>query len=674
MADTLLAILFVSTSAKGSNLLYRWPKDPVASPRLSRPRPDCATSPAHLDNVWKAATCGEREDKYPIPHSPLKDPEYEWKRELGASSKDPHGGDDSDDIVFGYSASFLANLLCPQRSMCHQRCEVVVDDLTFIGHPVCADTANNWNFRQEKQTKSSSRGRETRHNRPSEDTVAEHSPDLGEQKPLEQAWLTSFNLVLVLDEPDPSSVASGNFLKYLDVIYRQVAFTTMAVLFQQQVTSNFVEAECNTLESLRNACISKGQTLDDFQAQALSESSIALAMKDLYEAIKSSSVAYITINNIPLELQLPPHLDRLLYTEEDEITYQALDEDDAAYYKQAWGDELTEPGWNLPSLDPWKSLLMLDDSLNIETPFVDKEDMSTVEGLMRFMELADVTLSLGDMASLLDWDYDTQVVPTVRWLVQHRRAKVVDLVQGGMKTVFTLPPQFSASLLDLSEEFDKEFKEQHPEVMSLPKIMSAISTSASQSHFFASVVQTKDNIPLYHDVVVWMLKHELLVTLHLRVRVVATGELKQRVKNKMKKEAKEKERAKKLAAVGRGRSKLRREIDAAASPPVGDLHTSDEDEDGDPEHDDGGWDTNEDDPMYSIIPDPGRANKRQTRWLIAMSDGKEKHIVDRFNQILQYFDGKHTDDEILFKAEIPRKGLRQILHHYDEYLQTFLHP
>lgn len=256
MADTLLAILFVTTSAKGSNLLYRWPKDPVALPRLSRPRPDCATSPAHLDNVWKAATCGEREDKYAIPHIPLNDPEYEWKRELGASSKDSHGGDDSDDIVFGYSASFLANLLCPQRSMCHQRCEVVVDDLTFIGHPVCADAANNWHFRQEKQPKSNSRGREARHNRLNEDT--DQSPGPNEQKPLEPAWLTSFNLVFVLDEPDPSSVASGNFLKYLDVIYRQVAFTAMAVLFQQQVTCNFVEVECNILESLRNACISKG--------------------------------------------------------------------------------------------------------------------------------------------------------------------------------------------------------------------------------------------------------------------------------------------------------------------------------------------------------------------------------------------------------------------------------
>lgn len=46
------------------------------------------------------------------------------------------------------------------------------------------------------------------------------------------------------------------------------------------------------------------------------------------------------------------------------------------------------------------------------------------------------------MASLLDWDLESQVLPTVRWLVQHRRAKVVDIVHAGLKTVFTLPAKF----------------------------------------------------------------------------------------------------------------------------------------------------------------------------------------------------------------------------------------
>lgn len=50
--------------------------------------------------------------------------------------------------------------------------------------------------------------------------------------------------------------------------------------------------------------------------------------------------------------------------------------------------------------------------------------------------------SLADMAGLLDWELESQVLPTVRWLVQHRRAKIVDIVHAGLKTVFTLPPKF----------------------------------------------------------------------------------------------------------------------------------------------------------------------------------------------------------------------------------------
>jgi len=76
----------------------------------------------------------------------------------------------------------------------------------------------------------------------------------------------------------------------------------------------------------------------------------------------------------------------------------------------------------------------------------------------------------------------------------------------------------------------------------------------------------------------------------------------------------------------------------------------------------------------SILADPGRATYVQRRWLQAMSEGKDEQVTKRFDQINQYFDGKCTDDEILFKAEISRRQLREVLHVYDEYLQTFLLP
>jgi len=48
------------------------------------------------------------------------------------------------------------------------------------------------------------------------------------------------------------------------------------------------------------------------------------------------------------------------------------------------------------------------------------------------------------MATILEWDLDTKIYPIVKWLVIHRRAKVIDVVHAGLKTVFALPPKFSA--------------------------------------------------------------------------------------------------------------------------------------------------------------------------------------------------------------------------------------
>lgn len=138
-----------------------------------------------------------------------------------------------------------------------------------------------------------------------------------------------------------------------------------------------------------------GEPFLDYVSQALEVSSVAPAMKALYLAIKSHSMAYLTIHNIPLELQLPPHLDFLLHSEEEnEIDFVTHPDDDES---QAWGPELSF-GWMLPALAPWKSLLLLDiqDGLdpymNLRGPH-SPEDRTVVEGLIRFLETASVTLS-----------------------------------------------------------------------------------------------------------------------------------------------------------------------------------------------------------------------------------------------------------------------------------------
>ncbi|KAG6833366.1 hypothetical protein H0H87_007983 [Tephrocybe sp. NHM501043] len=619
MAETLLAILLVTSSSTGSNLVYRWPPSPSTAPRLSRARPtEDEFSASQLDNPWRASHFSdaaaeaipfvsksrpaepEVDDAWHRPHHTSKDgsssasppasrsgsgrnsPSKGGRFRTSRPSEKPPILQDYDHL-FGYSSDFLASLLCPQPNMCHQKFELLVDNLAFIGHPVCEDEDGTWRFKPEK-LKPGPRGRESKVGASNPTPRTSASPDTrtmsSEKVSPPNAWLNKFHLVIVLDIPDPSSSASGNVSKYFEVIYEQVAFTVTAVLFQEQVVSNFVETECEILTTLKDSCISKGESFSTYALQALEVSSIAPAMKALYEAIKASEMAYITLHNLPLEVQLPPYLDSLLHNEgENDLDYSRhLDNDE-----QTWGQDM-RLGWKLSSLQPWKKL---------------------------------------------------------------------------------------------SAEFDSQFNT--TSVPSLPVILTKISSSVSKqtdNHFFASVVQNKDLIPIYHDVVLWMLKRDLLVTLHLRIRVVATLRLKKRVsyarfralikKPGISEEVRQGLLQELQAAAeandddeldlspatpwlqlsprtahrhsrnqspesGRRRPYEYLEMDAADSS-AGERQDTDQDASDEVDDPDSGWNTADDFFGPTMISDPGKATVLQRRWLAAMSEGKDPVIAKRFQQ------------------------------------------
>ena len=159
----------------------------------------------------------------------------------------------------------------------------------------------------------------------------------------------------------------------------------------------------------------------------------------------------------------------------------------------------------------------------------------------------------------------------------------------------------------------------------------------------------------------------MLITLHLRIRVVATRELKVRVRIEREKALASKAGMKDRDLNGhhsesapsandldnaqsavmwlsphraRWHSARQGSKDSGASD-LSDLviKESDGDDDSnrrltdeDPETDEDGlsWDMSEDHLFPSMINDPGRATPLQRRWLLAMSEGKEPHIARRF--------------------------------------------
>lgn len=314
------------------------------------------------------------------------------------------------------------------------------------------------------------------------------------------------------------------------------------------------------------------------------------------------------------------------------------------------------------------------------------------------------------MASLLDWDLEAQVFPIVRWLVHHRRAKIVDMIHPGLKTIFSLPHTLPAPsvflrfvspysphslsnrLSKLATDFANIFS--HPAVPPLPKLLSLISTSKGP-HFYGAIVGSKEMIPMYHDVVIWMLKRDLLITMHLRVRVYATVELKERVrvKRELAMARRGRIRSRSQSVIGKRKNpepvqgsstkaiegttdaspqeywlsmspKSARRQTRRMSPPRAthrersmsvahlalkpsdhakepDVEIEDEDEDTlfndaiDISSSSGVDETTSqkwDDALASMIPDPGRATPLERLWLAAMSDDKDTYIARRFEQ------------------------------------------
>jgi len=267
MAESLLCILLTTSSVRESTVVYCWPDNPKPSPRLTRPLPNKTLSISLLDNPWRASNDDDLVRQQQQRSPPTSEFNYAWPRPhllrpRSHSTSSSHSRssslrcDDKDPVpenqynhLLGFDSEFLARLLCPHKSMSHQKFELMVDDLAFIGHPVSADSDGNWSFKSEN-----TRSRDIT---PPPEVVRDRSHSSTASN---SSWLQTFHLVLVLDVPDPSSSASGNISKYFGILYEQIAFTLTAVLYQEQVLSNFVERECDTLISLRETSISKGDT------------------------------------------------------------------------------------------------------------------------------------------------------------------------------------------------------------------------------------------------------------------------------------------------------------------------------------------------------------------------------------------------------------------------------
>ncbi|KAG8859521.1 hypothetical protein FRB96_004405 [Tulasnella sp. 330] len=760
----LLAILLVTASASGSNLAWSWPPRPKASIRLIRPRPiEWEKEP---DVNWRAAHDFDQSISNLSPESRQKviaslsdlaskdrNFDYEWRRrsiedphvyktsqrsstvsasksrtDSGRSSPSQDGqgveaqalrDDNPYGEILGYDPTFLAEVLSPKPALCHQKFELSIDELAFIGHPVHIGKDGSWGWDEVYATGGSSstsavpddkdyRGRPR--DRPDEiellSTEISLSPELprndralptpllSQPKKRQSNAISSFHLVLVLDRPDPSSVASSGLHRFIDMYYRQVAFKLTAAMHYEQGRVDFVGQQAAVLSVLRESCLTKGSTLESFISQALYKSTLASVIKTIFLAISSNNIANVNINEISVHVQLPPqHAAYLRGDFEVEEEAQMLNElqlDEAEQHAHdaqgRWADEV-QYGWRIPPLLPWKAILILtnqgragEDPLESLWSGNDRRldigmDQASGDMLRRFVGIAFPTLSLSDIAALLDLDLDSEVYPMARMLVYNRRAKIIDVVPPSLKNIYAPPISLSGSLTEHAQAFSKFFPP------SIPSLYTILSTLSSSYQAFSNIVPNPDDRPIYTEVLIWMLRRDLLVMLHVRVRIVATAEIKEKVWLGRRREEKERRRKLRLERGSAGdhrdgsgsgstsgsedtdeQDAYRSTRNGSESPDVDKVmsspeasvyqyrrhrrqtssghshlrHASVEDDGSDAveeeeEIDFSDWD-GEDSLEPSVITKPSRATRMERKWLEAMMEGKSESACQKFER------------------------------------------
>ncbi|KAH9977091.1 hypothetical protein BGW80DRAFT_833035 [Lactifluus volemus] len=185
-----------------------------------------------------------------------------------------------------------------------------------------------------------------------------------------------------------------------------------------------------------------------------------------------------------------------------------------------WGRNFSVGAWRPPALEPWKSFLLL------SGPVLTVLGANGWTCIRRFEGR---TCEKRTNCSLNNWSSFSKPsmsrCPSWTWRVFWTGTSR----PYGTMTVFPLPYKIETLMKDLVKEFRDAFPDLS--IPSLPQLLATIS-GASSNHFYATVVKSNDSVPMFHDVVRWMLQRDLLVTLHLRVRTVVPAALKARARRR----------------------------------------------------------------------------------------------------------------------------------------------
>ncbi|KAK4705621.1 nitrogen permease regulator 3, partial [Phenoliferia sp. Uapishka_3] len=350
---SLLAVILVASSSRGHSLVYSYPPEPQAVKRTLKPTYPSYRQSTYAYQAGNSSASGDSSDDDDDDVDEANDEDAASR--LAAEHKRVKS-------YLGFPDSVLAGLLCPNRELCDQPFELVVDHLAFVGHPVWLGDDEPMQRKDAEEAEAEERGRSRRRREsraaaengrkspvggsptgqdektfdrdptvvPSatsphvhtgaSSSLSSHNNSYGTPTSLgpygdsamsvassQQSQtsingdgrITSFNFVCVIDTPPDSHLSS-----HLEGYYRDVIVPMTANLKALEKREKWLGKEAARLRKAREEYFDKGRSATDYLASLPTLSPLADAISRLFTTLKSSQIANIQLSTLQVQLLL----------------------------------------------------------------------------------------------------------------------------------------------------------------------------------------------------------------------------------------------------------------------------------------------------------------------------------------------------------------------------------
>ena len=608
--------------------------------------------------------------------------------------------------ILGFEPEHLCEMLCPPKDLCNKRFELTLERVVFLGLPIHVFSNGSWRSKKQK----------AKLNQEHQGNGYDSGSDDNDSK----SSMHMFHMVFVMN---PLEIERDY---RIDEMFYYITSKIALVLRSEQLRHDYVWNQVRNISRLKEEWRTENQndplmtTLSNF---LLSKSSLCKLMADCYEAISSSKVANLLINNKLRSFQIPIKLE---FHSLPEMTVPFIP---GSYLTSAvnqfgktglvsvgettryrannlmnillggksadGGDEFEDSNDSLDQEDKsnandviYFSLLLLDD------PEAIIRDMKVEQqsGLATFVRLLRPVDSLVKMADRLSYASDSksaislgEVKLFALHLIYWRKARAIPPLNS--RSIYIVSPM--APLTTNLQSDIAKFKRDFTAVPSLPVFLKLLSTRSKKPRQFASIIPSRDHKETYLMALGWLIRYGYVTQLHTYIWLKVSRKIKMRVEEDMENE------------LGNGTKRIKDteyKEPPASDNKVGNHVTVDNsskkvesasqqklsgsiDEEIDNIQRRFEWsgespDIIMEDDEDTILVDPGRASSIERRWINRIIHDEchlSSELTSIFFKVLKYMNGRNSLELLLLKENISRTDLRKLLVAIEDHIISVRH-